>query len=640
MKAQTQSPSKRNSAPAVEPKLGLSPQPLSEIETYLAMGQFTAAADAIRQTTQPDLDLNSSLKLCKLRQRLHDQAPVPKIQVAILSSYTANSISQLIELHLSARGVEAECYLAEYGVLQQEIRDPESQLYRLKPRFVLLTPSLDSIGHLAKPGGSREAAKQVIARIADEWLELWGLLHARLDCQIVHDTFVQPAWQALGNHELQDPTSLGGMIRRLNLELADRAPSYVSVHDTDYLASNVGRLEWSDPRFFYIAKLPCAPPNQVDYAHSVASLIGASLGLSKKCLVLDLDNTLWGGVVGDLGMQSLKLGQGDPESEAFTEFQHYLKRLRERGVLLAVCSANEEKIAKQAFEQHPGMVLSLGDISCFVANWGSKATNLNLISKRLELNLDSFVFVDDDPAQRALIRQQLPQVEVPEMPEDASDYIRALDRHRYFQLATYGKEDLERTESYRANQKREEFRETAESVDQFLESLLMRSRVVPIGPMELERSAQLINRSNQFNLTTRRRTVSELESLLRDPSWLSLVVQLSDRFGDNGLISVLLAKQQGSKLSIDSWVMSCRVLRRRVEVHLWNCLVREARRRGVETIEAAYIPTPKNGLVEQHYSRLGLSPEGLNPGGGTLWSYKVSSQDELAPTQIAEECFQ
>ena len=303
----------------------------------------------------------------------------------------------------------------------------------------------------------------------------------------------------------------------MNRTLAERAPAYVTIHDADHLAASAGRWRWADERFFHHAKLPCAPECLVDYAHSVGSLVAAQTGVGKKCLVLDLDNTLWGGVIGDDGLGGIKLGQGEGEGEAFLSFQRYVKSLKSRGVILAVCSKNEDHIAREAFEKHPEMVLRLEDISCFVANWVDKATNLRTIAQRLNIGLNSLVFVDDNPVERAIVRQLVPEVAVPEMPSDPTGYVRALERHRYFQVVSLNAEDYQRTEMYRANSAREEAETSAGTVEDFLRSLEMTARTGPIDKASLERSVQLINRSNQFNLTTRRYAVAEVVAMRRIP---------------------------------------------------------------------------------------------------------------------------
>ncbi len=358
--------------------------------------------------------------------------------------------------------------------------------------------------------------------------------------------------------------------------------------------------------------------------------------MAKKCLVLDLDNTLWGGVIGDDGLGGIRLGQGDPEGEAYLAFQQYVKGLQRRGVILAVCSKNNEETAREVFEKHPEMVLRLEDISCFVANWDDKAKNLRLIAEQLNIGRNSLVFVDDNPAERAIVRQLVPDVAVPEMPQDVAEYIRTLEQYRYFQVLSVGAEDFHRTEYYRADAMRRQVEATSEDIDGYLRSLEMVARIAPISSTTLERSVQLIHRSNQFNLTTRRRSAAEVLALLEDGAWVTRTVSLADRFGDNGLISVLLARECGEALEIDTWLMSCRVLKRGVEHFLLDHLCRLAGQRGLKAIRGEYIPTSKNGLVRQHYADLGFSQTGNGDDGRTLWELKLTADRKPLTTFIEE----
>jgi FkbH-like protein len=380
--------------------------------------------------------------------------------------------------------------------------------------------------------------------------------------------------------------------------------------------------------------MPCAPAYLVDYAHSVASILSAQAGVGKKCLVLDLDNTLWGGVIGDDGLGGIRLGQGDPGSEAFSAFQKFIKALRTRGVILAVCSKNDESTAREAFEKHAEMDLRLEDISCFVANWDDKATNIRKIAQRLDIGLNSMVFVDDNPAERAIVRQLLPEVSVPELPADPSGYIWAVEKHRYFQVVSLSSEDLRRTDLYRANEARLDAQSSTQSIDEFLASLEMVARVAPIDATNLERSVQLINRSNQFNLTTRRYSSGEVLAMLQDPAWITRTVSLADRFGDNGLICVLLGRVAGEALSIDTWLMSCRVLKRGVELFLLEQILAIARARGLKRIVGEYIPTAKNALVRDHYRTLGFTQVWDAENGHTKWELAADGAELPSRTHI------
>jgi FkbH-like protein len=557
-------------------------------------------------------------------------------RIAILGSTTTTQLAAFLDVFLFAQNVDAEIYEAPYGVMRQEILDPTSDLHRFRPQLLFLASTRHDLGRLPSPSDTVEAVEAAARAEVDDWLTLWHTAHDRLGCQIIQNDFDAPPWRSFGNLEMNHPAAPGNFIDRVNRSLRQQAPRWVTIHDLDGLAASVGRWNWGDGRYFYQAKLPCAPEHLVPYAHSVASLLAAHLGRSRKALVLDLDNTLWGGVVGDDGLAGIALGQGDAVGEAFVAFQRYAKSLAERGVILAVCSKNEDANAREPFEKHDEMVLRLEDISCFVANWEDKATNLRRIAHDLNIGLDSLVFVDDNPAERALVRRLLPEVAVPELPADPADYVRAIEQHRYFEVVSLSQEDFRRTTFYRANAERRQIASSSEDLDTFLRSLAMRAWIGPIGEMEMDRSVQLIGKSNQFNLTTRRHTAADVHGMLASPDWITRVVKLSDRFGDNGLIGVLLAQVRGSALAIDTWLMSCRVLKRGVEQFLLNHLVEIARERDLDRITGEYIPTAKNVLVKNHYAGLGFMQTGCSEDGRTSWQLAVDGTWLPLPHSIEE----
>lgn len=593
---------------------------LAELRALLSESAWTQAASIVKRALLPSSDFTTFQSLYRVYSKLKPHLePRQETKLAILGSFTTTQLTQAIELALFSMGGGLEVFEADYGVYRQEILDPSSELYGFRPNVVFLATSWRDLIHRPSLGQSRaEIAALVDAELAD-WLPLWQAAHDRLGCLVVQNSFDRPAWRQMGNHEMRHPASLGRFIGRVNEALADGAPPFVVLHDVDSLAALAGRRNWGDERFFFHAKMPCAPEFIVDYGFSVASLLASQLGLSKKCLVLDLDNTCWGGVIGDDGLGGIRLGQGDAEGEAFAAFQQYAKALKQRGILLAVCSKNEEHIAKEVFEKHTEMVLRLDDISCFMANWTDKAANLREIARRLNIGLNSLVLVDDNPAERALVRQLAPDVAAPEMPDDPAGFVEAVESHRYFQTLSIAQEDLERAAYYRANAQREEVLSGSANVDEYLKSLAMVARIGPVAAISLERTAQLINKSNQFNLTTRRRSAGEVSAIADDPQWLTRTVSLSDRFGDNGLISVVLAKIEGDALAVDTWLMSCRVLKRGVETLLNNNLCRWAIARGLKRICGEYIPTPKNDLVREHYAGLGYHIISIDEAGHTRW---------------------
>jgi FkbH-like protein len=609
------------------------------VKGEMAAERWEQLAGVLPRFIVSGLDYTSAVALHRVlgqvsrKVRAHDR----QTKVAVLGSFTTHQLVTLLELYLQAGRVGTEIYEADYGTFRQEILDPESELYRFQPDFIIVATTWRDVGHRPEPGDDRAITQRKVEAELADWSLLWKTAHDRLGCQIIQNNFDVPPWRVLGNHESRHPSSFGRYLSLVNMEMQDVAPSFVTIHDIDHLAASWGRWEWGEERFYHHAKLPCSPEHLVDYAHSLASLLLTHLGVVKKCLVLDLDNTLWGGVIGDDGLAGIRLGQGDPESEAFVSFQRYVKGLRERGVILAVCSKNTDAIAREVFEKHPEMVLRLGDIACFMANWDDKATNLARIASQLNIGLNSLVFVDDNPAERSIARRLQPEVAVPELPVDPAGYVMALERQRYFQTLTVSAEDLKRTDYYRKDLDRQTAESSSADLEGFLKSLEMTARIGPITRETLERSVQLIHRSNQFNLTTRRHSVAEVQSMMEDPGWLTLTVSLGDRFGDNGLISVLLGRIERDLLFIETWLMSCRVLKRGVEQFLLNHVAQSARTRGLSAIQGEYIPTAKNGLVRDHYATLGFTLVARDDEPGhTWWQLRLDNGWNPEPTYITE----
>ena len=592
--------------------------------------QFEKLAGVLRTLIGPTLDYTSARTLYRYYGLLPEEfRGSSKLKLAILGGFTTHQLKDFIELSLFTVGIHAELYEADYGVFRQEILDPSSGLYAFKPDRIYLATHWRNLGRLPTVSDKPEQVNELRERELGDWENLWRVAHDRLGCQILQNNFDMPFWRSLGNHEARHPAALVRFIADINRLLADRSPSYVTIHDVDGLSADIGRRAWGDERFYLHAKMPCAPEHLVNYAHNVASVVAAGLGASRKCLVLDLDNTLWGGVIGDDGIGGIRVGQGDAEGEGFLSFQRYVKALKMRGVILAVCSKNDEQTAREVFEKHPEMLLKSEDISCFVANWTDKAANLRSIAKQLNIGLDSLVFVDDNPAERSIIRQLVPEVAVPEVSTDPIDFIEVLERHQYFQIATLGIEDFKRSDYYRGNALRGEIPTSGVGMEEFLRSLDMIATLGPISPATLERSAQLINKSNQFNLTTRRRSVADLMVLMEDPNWLTVTASLSDRFGDNGLVSVVLCQVQQDFLAIDTWLMSCRVLKRGLEQFVLNYLCDLAQVRGLRYLKGEYIPTPKNDLVRNHYADLGFLATNGEADGGTKWELPLADRTSL-----------
>lgn len=566
------------------------------------------AARWARRAVGPELDYTSLMRL----RRFTAASPLPakeRLRLAVLGGPTTAQLTQLLETFLSSEGIACEVYEGPYGLFRQEILTPGSGLDRFKPQVVFL--AVDA----RDAGGSDDPAP---------WKALWAAASAKWGCSVIQNTFAPEPWAAEGHYALRRPDSLHSRLRRLNLALEREAPPFVTLHPIPSLVAEAGAAVWHDPRFYDEAKMPCAPECLVLYAHSVMSLARALAGKSKKVLVVDLDNTLWGGNVGDAGVGGLAFGQGSAEGEAHLRLQEFVKALRERGILLAACSKNDPEKAREPFLARPDMPLKLEDFAAFEANWGNKADNLRAVAKSLDLGLDSFVFVDDHPGERALIREFLPEVAVPDMPEDPSGFVAALCRHRYFETAALTGEDVARAAYYEQNAKRKASAAAHVDMDAFLSSLSMRAAVEPVTEVNIERVAQLVGKSNQFNLTTRRRAAAEIRELAAKPEWTTLAFSLRDAFGDNGLVCVLFLERLGKIALVDTWLMSCRVLQRGLERFALNEAARRAREAGCERLRGLYLPTEKNDLVKDHYAALGFRPAG-EEGGGTAWELDLTT---------------
>ncbi len=547
-------------------------------------------------------------KTRKLLKKGDAPAHFTPIRIAMIGSGTFQAVAQLLRLHLLAAGIAPTIFEGEYNNFRQEALNPNSALFTFQPDIVIIITDHRDLMTLSalKPGVDITALAQ---EELSTWAMIWQSIATHAQCPIIQNNFDTPELRDFDQLETRVAHSQGHYIRRLTLMLAEQLPANVILHDLDYLTSYHGKRNWYDPRYYFHAKQACALNYAATYAASLTRLIKVQTGKVRKCLVLDLDNTLWGGVIGDDGLSGIELGQGSPVGEAHLALQHYASTLKKRGVLLAVCSKNDVENAKLPFTDHPDMHLGLADIACFVANWHPKPDNLQKIATELNIGLDSLVFVDDNPAEREIVRQFLPQVAVPEMPQDPAYYVRILNELAYFEPLTFSAEDGQRTEMYKANQARKAAQLSTQDMGDFLKSLKMEAIIRPFQDADIERVAQLIARSNQFNLTTRRHDKETLERFRAADDYLTLSVRLKDRFGDNGLIAVWIGKvdTHNSTLEIDTWLMSCRVLSRGVEQHLMNIVVDACKQHNIQTVHGVYIPTKKNGMVASLYEKLGFT---------------------------------
>jgi FkbH-like protein len=547
-----------------------------------------------------------------IQQALKDpesRGSFPTIRLAIVGSSTTSHLPAAIRVASLRHGLIVDIYEGPYGMYMQELSSTESALHAFKPDVLLI--ALDA-HHLADaPTASADSALLLIE-------QCWAMAQKHLRCTVLQQTVLPVFAPRLGNNEqllTQSPAAIVDQINAGIRKLADGAGVHLVTLDSFFRPH--GLSAWFEPALWFKSKHEVHPRASIIYGDQVARELAALRGLSSKCLVLDLDNTLWGGVIGDDGLDGIVLGQGGAVGEAYLSFQRYCAALSSRGIILAVCSKNDEANARLPFREHPEMVLRENDIACFVANWNDKATNLRTIAATLNIGIDSLVFADDNPAERQLIRKELPAVQVPELPEDPALYADMIANAGYFEGLTITAEDQERGRQYLANSERARLLEQVTDVESYLQGLAMELTLEPFNDVNIARTTQLINKTNQFNVTTRRYVEAEIRALMKSPDVITLTARLADRFGDNGLIAIIIANQDGPReVHIDTWLMSCRVLGRRVEEACLNALVAACRSRGVDRLIGVYKPTEKNQMVRDLYPRLGFQEIAHDDGQG------------------------
>jgi len=585
-----------------------------------------AASALLRDLATMRLDFGQFTKLDRALQRTlaahGGKLPgLEPVKVAILASATTSHLPSGLRIAGLRRGFAVEVYEADYGMYLQELMDSSSGLDAFRPQTVLIALDARHVAALGQP----ENALQMFR-------SLWRQAKANLGCQVIQQTVMPVLPELMGNNEPRLERSPAAIVARVNELLRPAsAEEGVDLLAIDRFTAAEGLATWHDPAIWHRSKHEVHPSATEAYGEQVIRLIAASRGRSSKCLVLDLDNTLWGGVIGDDGLEGIVLGQGSGTGEAYVEFQRYAKALSERGIILAVCSKNDEKNAVEPFEKHPEMVLKRQDIACFVANWTDKASNLRHIAKSLNIGLDSLVFADDNAVERALVRRELPMVAVPELPEDPALYAPTIAAAGYFEGIQITEEDRLRSQLYQANAERERLQENVTDMASYLASLQMVLTARPFDSVGLARVTQLINKTNQFNLTTVRMTEAQVQAAMSDPRTVTLQVRLTDRFGDNGIIAILIARTEGSDATIDTWLMSCRVLGRQVEEACLGVLVEACRSLGAQRLVGLYRPTEKNGMVREMYRTLGFTLLEETPEGTTRWALEL---DGFVPAAV------
>lgn len=550
-------------------------------------------------------------------------------KIAILGGSTTRDIRDILELFLLNYGIRPCFYESEYNQYYADGMFPNPALEEFHPDILYIHTTNRNIEQYPSLEDDRTLVTQKLQAEYERFRALWEHLHAVYGCPVIQNNFEPPFYRLLGNRDASDHRGRWNYIQRLNqmfYEYADTHQDFY-IHDICYEAADYGLERWSDPFYWNMYKYAMCVPAIPYTAFQLARIIKSIFGRNKKVLNLDLDNTLWGGVIGDDGPENIEIGQETSLGQTYAEFQDYLKQHKKLGVLLSVNSKNNEETALSGLERADS-VLKREDFVAFRANWEPKSHNLYATAEELKLLPESFVFVDDNPAEREIVRQEVPGAAVPEITK-VEEYIRVLDRSGFFEVTNFSEDDLKRNEMYLANEQRNRMQKNFVDYGDYLRSLEMKARIGAFDPAYFSRIAQLTNKSNQFNLTTHRYSQSEIEQIAADPQYLTLCGRLEDKFGDNGVVSIVIGRKEKDVLHIELWLMSCRVLKRGMEYAMMDTLVKQCRDYGIRQIYGYFYPTAKNAMVKDFYALQGFEKLEEDADGNAKWSFRIPEQYTL-----------
>lgn len=545
-----------------------------------------------------------------------------KKRVAILGGSTTNDIKLILELFLLNYGIEPEFYESEYNQYYEDAMFGNTELDEFSPELVYLHTSWRNVKNFPSLDDGTEVIKEKLNGEFDSFVSAWQKLQNRYNCIIIQNNFEFPNYRLLGNKEASDIHGRINYLSKLNIMFYEFSNSNDKfyINDINYLSSTYGLDEWGDAFYWHMYKYSLCIPAIPILAHNVANIMKSIYGKNKKAFVLDLDNTLWGGVIGDDGVDEIETGQETPTGQVYNEFQKYVKDHKSLGVLLCVASKNENDVALEGLNS-PDCLLSPDDFVSIKANWEPKSKNIIETANELNLLPESFVFIDDNPAEREIVRQQVPGVSVPEL-DKAEHYLRIIDKSGFFETTSITEDDTNRNKMYTDNQERAKLQSSFTDYNDFLISLNMVAEIIPFNNRSIPRVTQLINKSNQFNLTTKRLSQQDVEETASSSSYITLSGRLEDKFGDNGIVSVVIGKIDNSKLHIELWLMSCRVLKRDMECAMMDALVSKCKETGLKEIIGYYYPTEKNKMVINFYKQQGFELLS-DDNGSTIWSKDV-----------------
>ena len=545
-------------------------------------------------------------------------------KIAVLGGSTTAEITAILELFLLDEGIEPVFYESDFGRYWQDVMFDAPELLDFHPDVIYIHTTSRNLSAFPEITDDPETVTRKLDETYEPFRQLWEKIETVWHCPVIQNNFDRPWYRLMGNRDIWDIHGRSNFVARLNQKFYEYAQTHSDfyINDIDFLSSCFGLQKWNDPAFWHMYKYSPALPAVPELAFNIANIIKSIYGKNKKAFVLDLDNTLWGGIVGDDGADQIEIGQETPVGQLYSEFQGYLRAHKAFGTLLTIDSKNEEKNALAGLNR-PDSVLKPDDFSVIRANWDPKDKNLTEIAQELNIGTDALVFVDDNPAERHIIRSQVPDAAVPEIGEP-QEFITNLDRSGFFEVTNLSEDDLHRGEMYKANAERARQQAVFADYHDYLLSLEMKAEIKPFSSLYLSRIAQLTNKSNQFNLTTRRCTEAELAAIAEDPDFITLYGKLEDRFGDNGVVSVVFGHKEADVFHIDQWLMSCRVLKRDMEYAMMDELARRCLAAGIRVIRGYYYPTKKNNMVRDFYRLQGFDRISEDEDGNTVWEKDLS----------------
>lgn len=559
-------------------------------------------------------------------------------KIAILGGETTQNIKLTLELFLLNHGIRPEFYESEYNKYYEDGMFPNPELEEFKPDLIYICTCVRNIVNFPSVSDSKEAVEEARQSEINRFYGLWDAVSSRYHCPIIQNNFEYPFYRLMGNKDASDYHGRVNFVTMLNCAFYEYAQTHDNFYicDVNYISACYGLDKWSDPYYWHMYKYAVAVPAIPYLSYNVANIIKSIYGKNKKAFNLDLDNTLWGGIVGDDGADNIEIGQETSIAQTYSEFQEYIKLHKQLGVLLTVNSKNDESNALSGFER-PDSVLKRDDFVSFKANWNPKSMNLAETANEMTLLPESFVFVDDNPAERAIIEDQIPGVAIPQI-DGVEHYIQTIDKSGFFEVTALSQDDLKRNEMYQENAKRTKLLASFANYEDYLKSLEMKGEIQSFIPMYMSRIAQLTNKSNQFNLTTKRYSQSDIEEVAADSSRVTLYGRLEDKFGDNGVVSIVIGRIDGEnkdELHIELWLMSCRVLKRDMEYAMMDELVEKAKASHIKKLVGYYYPTAKNAMVKEFYSLQGFNKVSEDEEGNTVWEFEINDNYEKKQNVIS-----